>query len=257
MKKKFALVLSIVMMVFVLGACGTEPSDVDYNGYSAEDLKKQAFENAYCLDYLCSNIPEGQEISAEDLIGYGFTQAQVDNYARWGEVEKEFGECKEFASEQAVAEALKTEECDITKSGDTLTCDMSFTFGSREVTFQVVYSYHNMEMTGITVEPVYTIGEKMQKAGMNTLISISIVFCVLILISLIIYCFNIFAWIEKKNKEKQVKKAASDVTNDTVAEEVMEEVTDDTELIAVIAAAIAASSGQSTSDFVVRSINRR
>ena len=33
--------------------------------------------------------------------------------------------------------------------------------------------------------------------------------------------------------------------------------TDDTELIAVIAAAIAASTGTSTSDFVVRSINRR
>ena len=32
---------------------------------------------------------------------------------------------------------------------------------------------------------------------------------------------------------------------------------DDTELIAVIAAAIAASEGTSTSDFVVRSINRR
>ena len=33
--------------------------------------------------------------------------------------------------------------------------------------------------------------------------------------------------------------------------------TDDSELIAVIAAAIAASEGTSTSDFVVRSINRR
>ena len=35
------------------------------------------------------------------------------------------------------------------------------------------------------------------------------------------------------------------------------QVADDTELVAVIAAAIAASTGTSTSDFVVRSINRR
>ena len=45
------------------------------------------------------------------------------------------------------------------------------------------------------------------------------------------------------------------VPADTNATE--ENLMDDTELVAVIAAAIAASEGTSTSDFVVRSINRR
>ena len=40
MKKKFAFVLSILAMVFVLGACGTDPKDVDYNGQSYDELKE-------------------------------------------------------------------------------------------------------------------------------------------------------------------------------------------------------------------------
>jgi Na+-transporting methylmalonyl-CoA/oxaloacetate decarboxylase gamma subunit len=103
-------------------------------------------------------------------------------------------------------------------------------------------------------------GEKLSKAGLNTLISISIVFCVLILISLIIYAFNIFPYLENKKKEKEKAAAATpkdEVVSQIQVREEQQNVTDDTELIAVIAAAIAASEGTSTSDFVVRSINRR
>ena len=115
-----------------------------------------------------------------------------------------------------------------------------------------------MQITCYTVEPVYSLGEKMSKAGLNTVISMAIVFGVLILISLIINCFNIFPYLENKKKEKE--KAASAGSNDQVVSQIIqreEQLTDDTELVAVIAAAIAASTGQSTSDFVVRSIHRR
>ena len=120
-----------------------------------------------------------------------------------------------------------------------------------------------MKATGYTIEPVYSLSEKMSKAGMNTLISMSIVFCVLILISLIIYAFNIFPYIEKKKKEKAAQKQpvveAASVQDEAVEQSNAEAatLTDDAELIAVIAAAIAASEGTSTSGFVVRSINRR
>jgi Na+-transporting methylmalonyl-CoA/oxaloacetate decarboxylase gamma subunit len=129
------------------------------------------------------------------------------------------------------------------------------------VTFEVVYEYYSMEISGISINPVYSMGEKLSKAGMNTLISMSVVFCVLILISLIIYAFNIFPYLENKKKEKE--KAAAGTTpreeavSPVVTREEPQNATDDTELIAVIAAAIAASEGTSTSDFVVRSINRR
>jgi Na+-transporting methylmalonyl-CoA/oxaloacetate decarboxylase gamma subunit len=115
-----------------------------------------------------------------------------------------------------------------------------------------------MEISGISIDPVYSIGEKLSKAGLNTLISISIVFCVLILISLIIYAFNIFPYLENKKKAKAAAaEPKKEVISAVPVQEEQTSVTDDTELIAVIAAAIAASEGTSTGDFVVRSINRR
>ena len=98
---------------------------------------------------------------------------------------------------------------------------------------------------------------QMSDAGKNTIISMAIVFAVLILISLIITCFKIFPYLEEKKKNKATSNVKSAET--TVVETKEENVpqTDDSELIAVIAAAIAASEGTSTSDFVVRSINRR
>jgi Na+-transporting methylmalonyl-CoA/oxaloacetate decarboxylase gamma subunit len=133
-------------------------------------------------------------------------------------------------------------------------------FENKDVDFQVVYDYNSMQVTGITIEPIYSTGEKMSKAGLNTIISISIVFCVLILISLLIACFNIFPYLEKK-KAENAKAAAPAVEANKPAPAVSAapaaSAADDTELIAVIAAAIAAGTGTSTSDFVVRSIRRR
>jgi Na+-transporting methylmalonyl-CoA/oxaloacetate decarboxylase gamma subunit len=154
----------------------------------------------------------------------------------------------------------------VAKSGSTLTTDITLEFEDKNVDFQVVYEYYTMEITGITIEPIYTLGEKMQKAGLNTVISMCIVFCVLIVISLLIACFNIFPYLEKKKAGKTVAAAPSvpapvapapaSVPAAPVAASAPAQ-TDDTELIAVIAAAIAAGTGTSTSDFVVRSIRRR
>lgn len=99
----------------------------------------------------------------------------------------------------------------------------------------------------------------MSKAALNTVISMAVVFAVLILISLLISCFKIFPYLEKKKAAKAAAAVAGDVEEQTTETVAVNEpqVADDTELVAVIAAAIAASTGTSTSDFVVRSINRR
>lgn len=104
-------------------------------------------------------------------------------------------------------------------------------------------------------------GEMMQKAGLNTLLGMGTVFCVLILIMLIIYAFGIIPKLQKKAEERKAgnKKEESQTAAPVAAtvEEVQEELTDDYELVAVIAAAIAASEGSAGTDgFVVRSIRR-
>lgn len=259
MKKKFALVLSILAMVFVLGACGTDPKDVDYNGTSYDDLEKTmtamvpAIQKAYegLVAYHEESGKSIEQIIAESKKENSSTSSVpdylLDGIEKWDSVINEIGECEGIDNDSFVVD----------KTGKTLTTSVTLHFKERTATFQIVYTYYNMEISSIVINPDYTLGEKLQKAGMNTLISMSIVFSVLILICLIIYCFNIFPYIEKKRKAKAQATAPEKDQVVTQIEIREQQLTDDTELVAVIAAAIAASTGQSTSDFVVRSINRR
>lgn len=113
-------------------------------------------------------------------------------------------------------------------------------------------------LTNASAEAVYTFGEKMQKAGLNTLMGMGTVLLVLIFMS---YLFSLFKYISKfenmlkarKEKGKVVEEVPSEVTQ---VEEVEEELVDDLELVAVITAAIAASEGTSADGLVVRSIKR-
>ena len=261
MKKKIALALGMIMMILMLGACGTDPTTVDYNGKSYDDLQADMDNSVSMIqgltDLFTQNNLNPEELPdglADQLIqAYGVTEEQIAASAKWQDILDEFGELK------SVEDTTFT----VTKSGKTLTTDETLKFEKKDVNFEVVYDYYSMDITGISVDPIYSLGEKMQKAGLNTVISMSVVFAVLILISLLISCFNIFPYLEKKKAEK--KAAAVPQTESEAVTEVPEAPvtpapavqTDDTELIAVIAAAIAADTGTSTSDFVVRSINRR
>lgn len=265
MKKKIALVLGLVLMIFVLGACGkTDPTTADYNGTSYDELKQQMQLNVGMVmtisQFYSSNGISADKVT-DDVREYllsnpneiPITEVQIDATERWDEVTKEFGQTKLSADAEIPMDSFKVD-----KSGKTLTTDLTIPFEKKKVDFQVVYDYYSMEVTGISIEPIYTMGEKMQKAGLNTLISMTVVFAVLILISLLIACFNIVPYLEKKKAEKQKENAEPAVAAAApvpAAEPGRQ--TDDTELIAVIAAAVAASAGASTNEFVVRSIKRR
>lgn len=257
MKKRIALALSMILMVLLLGACGTDPTTVDYNGHSYEDLQSESSSNVARVQAIVSFLEQNQytaDMVDQETIdalnsNYGVTQAEGEASQKWMEITDEFGAFKK----------VKDNSFEVTKSGKTLTTDVTLKFEKKDVDFQVVYDYYSMDITGITVEPNYSTMEKMSKAALNTVISMAVVFCVLILISLLISCFKIFPYLEKKKAAKAAAAVAGDVEEQTTETVAVEEpqVADDTELVAVIAAAIAAGTGTSTSDFVVRSINRR
>ena len=106
------------------------------------------------------------------------------------------------------------------------------------------------------------LGEAMGKAGLNTLIGMLTVFFVLILISLIIACFNVIpklqgTFAKKKTAGPAVGEEAVSAVQASMEGQAADE-TGDLELVAVIAAAIAAYEGAASTDgFVVRSIIRR
>lgn len=264
MKKRIALALSMVFVMLMLGACGTDPAKVDYNGHSYEELETEAYQNANAVSQLATFFAQNgiteadvtKELCEALASSYGFTEAQIHAGITWMGVAEEYGEFQ----------SLDEESFQVEKAGNTLTTDITLQFEKRAVDFQVVYTYYSMEVTGLTVEPIYSMGEKISKAGMNTVISVSIVFAVLILISLIIACFSIFPYLEKQKAAKKAESAPAvpagyvpPVPAAAPAAPVppAEPAADDTELVAVIAAAIAASTGMPESGFVVRSIRRR
>ena len=214
--------VSVCLMILGLTACGkTDPKSVDYNGYTYDQLKQVTQNTVATLVNMTDEQKTVYEASDDEMTKNIVT--------RWEDATSGVGSYVELG------------DFKITKSGKTLTCEQTIEFEKRD-----------MEVEDVTIDKVYSLGEKMSKAGMNTLMGMGTVFAVLILISLVISCFKIFPYLESKKKAGQTETAVKETVQDVPAAQ-----QDNTELIAVIAAAIAASTGTSTDDFVVRSIKRR
>lgn len=243
MKKKLSLLLCLMFAASTMTACGSDPTKVDYYGTTYSELTSEtaAMSEAIVaptMDNIMSFAPLMETENGEELL--------MEMSEGWSTSVEGLGECQGLG------------DVTVTKANGTVTVDQLMEFEGREVDITYVYNYDYEEealvITDVTVDLVYTMGEKMAKAGLNTLMGMGTVFCVLILISLIISCFKIIPYLtERKNKETASKEEAVQ-TAEPVQEVVL---TDDLELVAVISAAIAASTGTSTDSFVVRSITRR
>ena len=274
MKKKITYILSLLMIVCMLGACGSDNAEKTYGGYTTDELHAEATDSLSTIQsYIalvdsCGGYDSYEKSVKEFEEKTGMTEGEVvystlgqsgasvsmknidvelDAVSSWLDLVDEYGDVKD---------ATNGKDFTVTKSRGTLTTDMTLTFGKQDVTYELVYDSVTMEVTGISLTPVQTMGQKLAKAGQNTAISMSIVFCVLILISLIIYCFKFIALIGNKPKKAEAQ-SEHETKEAVVAAAPATDLTDDTELVAVISAAIAASEGTTTEGFVVRSINRR
>lgn len=276
MKKKISFLLVTVMAIsLLLCACSqVDPDQEVYNGRPGAELKseldldvtltamvcdlmKQSDPEHDASAYLDEDVQSGMNMYFESYFGITIPAQCFEAASSYEALEEE---CGEWDGTFYVSDK-KPYEYSVDIAGKTMTTNAEMVFSKRNVEVQMVYNVFDNELTDISFTPKYTMGEKLQKAGINTLISITVVFAVLILISLIIYCFNLFPYLEKKKKEKAAAKGETSPKDTFVTQieqrEEMQGNAGDTELIAVIAAAIAASEGTSTSDFVVRSINRR
>jgi len=238
MKKKIFLIAAMCIMILGLAACSkTDPTTVDYNGYTYDDLQMNCQGAAQTLASMSEEDKAYYLQSADETV--------VNLINRWDEAVAEYGAFIDFG------------DFEITKSGKTLTAEQTLHMENRDMVLTYVYTYHSMEVEDITVDGVFTVGEKMSTALMNTVMGISIVFLVLIIICLLICCFNIFPYLEKKKAAKTASVKEDVVSQIEAHEEKQADAEDDGELIAVIAAAIASAEGTSTDGFVVRSIRRR
>ena len=237
MKKKLLLIVSLCLIAVGVFGCGSD-ANATYNGYTADQLSAN---NAGILDELMS-------MSDEDLLMYQAYGDQVDAATMkvlnsWLDVKDEVGDFVAYG------------EVVVTQANGTTTVEQTADFSNRDVKVTFVYD-KDMNVEDINLDKVYTLGETMTKAAMNTAMGMGTVFVMLIIISLIISCFTL---VNKAQQKAESKKAANTPAPAAVeaAPAVAAPQTDDLELVAVIAAAIAAATGSSTDDFVVRSIKRR
>ena len=245
MKRRIAALLSVLLCVIMLGACG-KAKTVTMNPElvaQSEELAKAAVEKIAAL--------EGEALDAE-MEQYSPDGLTPDNgyfsgLQSWENSKADLGALTEVGETSV--------KYDTTNKAYITYVDASFEKRTANV---IVAVNKDGSYASISFNPNYTMGERMATAGMNTLMGIGIVFLVLVLISLIIYCFKFIHEAEERKKAQSAPKTApspAPAPAPALPEE-EEDLSDDEELVAVIAAAIAAYEGTSPDGLVVRQIKR-
>lgn len=251
MKKKISLAGLVLILILVFTGCGRSETAE----YDEETLQ---YYSQYFISFFNSQTEEQIESyrgSPDTLLDMYLIQNGIpiegDNFLTildaW---QAGLNECGEF---------IQCGEFEMTtdKDGAILTADAEF--ADRDGT--VVFEYdENMYLESVTVSGIYSTGEVLEKAGLNTILGMGTVFVVLIFLCFVIWLFKFIPALEKKfhraENVEPVQQTASQTPSPTM-DSVSGDEENDLELAAVIAAAVAAAEGTSTDDFVVRSIKRK
>lgn len=248
--KKFLLTLALtVVCAFGLTACGNEKeATLSLTNADAEEVAASTL--SIMNEAVISDQTE--EYAAQFASYYGEDAGKAFTSV-----------CEIFSSgldEIGFYKSVVSDSVVVTGTDEEYTISFEIVGSERNAQVELYCSAETM-IPDMMISPNYTLGEKMTKAGMNTLMGMGTVFAVLILIMFIISAFSLFPKIEKSIADKKAKKNSSDTgasVDNTIAQIIKnEELSDDTELVAVIAAAIAASEGAAGADgVVIRSIRR-
>ena len=163
MKKKLFLIVCQCMLMLSLAACGEDPTKVDYNGVTYDELKTTSTN-------LASSLPEITDEDIESSLAYYEQMGETmlpGLLRKWQEMKPDLGDYIDLG------------EFSIDKSGKTLTTTLIMNFTKRNLTLTCVYNYLDMQISDVTLDENYSLGEKMQKAAMNTLMGLGTVFAIL------------------------------------------------------------------------------
>lgn len=257
--KKITLVLCFLACFFCLTACGQDtaktlnPEVATTLEQTTSDLVTQ-FLAALDEEQAAEITEQGGEYLEYVISNYFGIKANgngmVNALNSWNSARPDLGDFVSITGMNA----------DYDDSGKNIIVTLDVVGSKRTAQIEAIYKDDLYKtLNSLTTNINWTFGEKMEKAGLNTLLGMGTVFIVLILISIIISLFNFIPKIQAAfNKDKSDVKAVA--VDNTIAQivEKEEEQADDLELVAVITAAIAAcGTSGSSDDFVVRSIVRR
>lgn len=241
--KKIVIVLSTIFCMFVLGACGeTVQPLTDEAAVSIGEGGQSLMEEIVALTD--ENLATQMDYFSED--GSEPNTVLYNGLSSWNNAKGDLGAY------------VSTEAPVVTKDENgAYVITMNAQFANRQAVVTISTDKNVTTWETIKFEAVYSLGEKLEKAAMNTLMGMGTVFLVLLIMIGCISCFSFIPKIEAKFRKKS-NEIDIPIPEPVmpVEEEVEEDVTDDLELVAVITAAIAAAEETSTDGLVVRSIRR-
>ncbi|MEE1015686.1 MAG: OadG family protein [Lachnospiraceae bacterium] len=252
--KKLASLLFMAMLVLGLTACGGSEEPVETVVDSAYAQQVSDFLVANITGMSAEEMQYYVDMDAEDLqVVLDQSGVPVDAVA----FQDIFNGYINYTDE--LGTYISTEGSELTGDEEEAALTTVIAFDIHSANLNLIFDEDGVVTTG-SIDPIYSFGEILQKAGLNTIIGMGTVFVILIFISLIIALLPKFTgMIENFGKKKEAAPAASAPAPKAAPAApavVEEELVDDLELVAVISAAIAAYTGTSSDGFVVRSIKR-
>ena len=217
---------------------------------------------AFAADTVTEDEAANYKSAAETLISQiaGFSDEEIENYLAqddafttatmesWKSVKDELGAYSSIVSQ------------DVEKDGDVVTISTVAQFEKAKADVVLMLDLGQQMYTSMTYSVQYSLAANMQRAGMNTLMGIGIVFLMLVFLSFVIGLFKYIEKFQNVGKKKAAEEApkAEEAPAPAIAqsEAAVEDFADDLELVAVISAAIAAYENTSGDSFVVRSIKK-
>lgn len=241
MKKRLALIFCIVSCVLMMAGCSLVKENKNFNKSDLEKQTDQFIESWFAADF------EGTISQYKDQMD----DTTLEQYKTYAKDKKRYqGVDKKIKTDFTIStDSATVSETLLCKNGEKVIVSLSFSEdGNIQTDDNGTYVFKFDEYK--------TLGQKMQKAGINTILSMGIVFIVLICIALLISCFVLIGKAQNKQTAPVAKAEPVAAASAVPAEE--ENLVDDLELVAVITAAIAAASETESADgLVVRSIIRR
>ena len=217
---------------------------------------------AFAADTVTEDEAANYKSASETLISQiaGFSDEEIENYLAqddafttatmesWKSVKDELGAYSSIVSQ------------DVEKDGDVVTISTVAQFEKAKADVVLMLDLGQQMYTSMTYSVQYSLAANMQRAGMNTLMGIGIVFLMLLFLSFVIGLFKYIEKFQNVGKKKAAEEApkAEEAPAPAIAqsEAADEDFADDLELVAVISAAIAAYENTSGDSFVVRSIKK-
>lgn len=258
MKKRLVLVLSAILCVVCLCSGLTYKQNVCFAAEEAkitgtvtnQDDVIETLDNWYYLwneiDFELQRVQIALNGSVVEELEEQREQ-QMQQYQEWAALKEEAGEAGQ------ITEYILSED----KNGN-ITASAIGKYENGSLKFTLLLDKDLNMLSDIVVQKYEAPKEKasLAKAGVNTIMSISIVFVVLIFIAFVIYLLKFIPRLFGLDKKDEPKE---EVAAPVVEIPVEEDVTDDQELVAVITAAIMASMGDEApaDGLVVSSIKRR